>query len=65
MLALETGLSDFHKVTVSALKSELSHQNPKMNSYRNYKHVDRNNFEKEIKNMLIARKILDEDLKNF
>ena len=45
-LTLETGLSDFHKMTVAAFKSEFPHQKPKMISYRNYKHFDRNNFEK-------------------
>ena len=49
-LTLETGLSDFHKMTVAGVKSEFPHQKPKIISYRNYKHFDRNNFEKEIKN---------------
>ena len=48
-LTLETGLSDFHKMTVAAFKSEFPHQKLKMSSYGNYKHFDRNNVEKEIK----------------
>ena len=52
-LTLETGLSDFHKMTVAAFRSEFPHQKPKMISDRNYKHFDRNSFEKEIKNTLI------------
>ena len=40
-------------VTVAAFKSEFPYQKLKMISYRNYKHFDRNNFEKEIKNKLL------------
>ena len=42
---------------MATFKSEFPHQKPKMISYRNYKHFDRNNFEKEIKNTLIIQKI--------
>ena len=63
-LTLETGLSDFHKMTVAAFKSEFPHQKPKM-IYRNYKHCDRNNFEKEIKNTLIIQKISPKDFSAF
>ena len=55
-LMLETGLSYFHKMTVAAFKSEFLYQKPKMISYRNYEHFNRNNFEKEIKNTLIIQK---------
>ena len=60
-LALETGLSDFHKMTVAAFKSQFPHQKPKMISYRNYKHFNRDNFEKEIKKTLIIQKISTKD----
>ena len=63
-LTLEIGLSDFHKMTVAAFNSELPHKKPKMISYRNYKHFDRSNFEKEIKNTLILQK-QNISLKNF
>ena len=56
-LALEICLSDFHKVAVAAFKSELPHQKPKMISYGNYKQIDRNNFEEEIKETIITQKI--------
>ena len=36
-------------MTVAVFKSEFPHRKPKMISYRNYKHFNRNNFEKEIK----------------
>ena len=32
---LETGLSDFHKMILTVLKSEVPHQHPKVISYRN------------------------------
>ena len=64
-LMLETGLSYFHKMTVAAFKSEFLHQKPKMISYRNYEHFNRNNFEKEIKNTLIIQKISPIDFLAF
>ena len=64
-LTLETGLSDFHKMAVATFKSEFPHQKPKIISCRNYKHFDRNNFEKEIKNTLIIQKISPEDFSVF
>ena len=39
-LTQKTGLSDFHKMTVAAFKSEFLHQKLKMISYCNYKHFD-------------------------
>ena len=53
-LALETALSDFYKIAVTAFKSEFPYQKPKKIAYRNCKHFDRNNFDKEIKNILIT-----------
>ena len=56
MLALEAGLSDLQMVTVAALRSGYAHQNPKMNSCRNYKYVDRNNFERKLRTRLLHRR---------
>ena len=56
-LALETGLSNLHKMAVAAIKSKLPHKKPKTISYRNHKYFDRNNFEKEINNTFITQKI--------
>ena len=64
-LTLQAGLSDFHKMTVAAFKSEFPHQKPKMISYRNYKHFDRNNFEKEIKNTLLLERISPKNFSAF
>ena len=52
-------------MTVAAFKSEFLHQKPKIISYRNYKHFDRNNFEEEIKNKLITQKISPKDFLAF
>ena len=65
MLTLETGFSDFGKMTVAEFKSKYSHQRPKMISYRNYKHLGRINFEKEIKNTFITQKISPKDFLAF
>ena len=64
-LTLETGLSDFHKMTVATFKSYISHQKPKMISNRNYKHCHRNNVEKEFKNTLLLQKISPKDFAAF
>ena len=64
-LTLETGLSDFQKMALAACKSESPYQKPKMISYRNYKHFDRSNFEKEIKNTLTIQKISPKDFLAF
>ena len=34
-MAIETGLSDFHKMTVTVMKSQYQKQKPKIISYRN------------------------------
>ena len=40
----ETGLSDFHKLTVTTLKSSYLKQEPKIFNYRNYKYFNNENF---------------------
>ena len=41
---LETGLSDFHKLTVTVLKTFFKKRSPKVISYRNYKHFSNDLF---------------------
>ena len=60
-LTLDTALSDFNKMTMAAFKPEFPYQKTKMISYRNYKHFNKNNFDKEIKNTLIFQKISPKD----
>ena len=50
MLTLETGLSDFYKMTVAAFQSEFQHLHRKMISHRSYKYFNKNSFQKDIKN---------------
>ena len=53
MLTLETGLSDFHKMTVAAFVwFRILASETKLISYWNYKHFNRNDFEEKIKNTL-------------
>ena len=47
-LAIETGLSDFHKMTVTVLKMTFLKLTPKIVTYRNYKKFDNNSFREGI-----------------
>ena len=49
----ETGLSDFHKMTVSVLKSHFPKQKPNIVSYRSYKRFRNNSFRTELDNELL------------
>ena len=46
--ALETGLSDFHKMTVTVLKSYLEKKQPKIMSYRDFGKFSNNDFRTQI-----------------
>ena len=45
---IETGLSDFHKLTIITLKSNFQKHEPKIITYRNYKKVNNDNFRNEL-----------------
>ena len=45
---IETGISDFHKLTVTVLKSSFRKQEPKIFSYRNYKKFNNENFRNDL-----------------
>ena len=45
---IETGLSDFHKLTVTTLKSSYLKQEPKIFNYRNYKYFNNENFRNDL-----------------
>ena len=49
----ETGLSDFHKMTVSVLESHFPKQKPNIVSYRSYKRFRNNSFRTELDNELL------------
>jgi len=46
---VETSLSDFHKLTITVLKSYFRKNDPKIIKYRNYKHYSNEAFREEIK----------------
>ena len=41
---IETGLSDFHKMTVTVMKTHFKKNPPKTVSYRDYKHYSHSNY---------------------
>ena len=51
-LVLETGLSDFHKLIVTVMKSHIPKQQPKIIKYRNYKGFNETKFRSELTNIL-------------
>ena len=51
-LTVETGLSDYHKMTVTVLKMVVKKQTPICIKYRDYKHYDSLNFPTELSNRL-------------
>ena len=44
LCVIETGLSDFHKMTVTVLRSFLKKAEPKVIFYRDYKDFTNNNY---------------------
>ena len=45
---IETGLSDFHMLTVTVFKSSFHKKEPKLFSYRNYKYFNNDNFRNDL-----------------
>ena len=45
---IETGLSDFHKLTVTQMKYTFHKQQPKILNYRNYKIFNNDNFRNDV-----------------
>ena len=52
VLVIESGLSDFHKLVVSVLKSYFKKEAPKVIIYRDYKYFDNEKFSNELENEL-------------
>ena len=50
--AIETGLSDFHKMIVTVLKATFPKQGPTVINYRNYKKYNDNVFKSDLKQEL-------------
>ena len=51
--AIETGISDFHKMVVTVMKTHYKKQKPKTIQYRNYKHFHEQSFNFEVNNKLM------------
>ena len=49
-ITIETGLSDFHKLVVTVLKTFYKKQRLKIIHYRNYKNFENDNFRLDLKN---------------
>ena len=63
--SLETELSDFHKLTVTVLKTFFKKQSTKVISYWNYKNFSNDSFRSEIINEISSNNILEGDLTVF
>ena len=62
---LETGISDFHKLTVTVRKTLFKKQSPKIISYRNYKKFLNDSFRTDLINGISSNGILEGDLTGF
>ena len=62
---LETGLSDFKKLTVTVLKTFFIKQSPKVISYRNYKTFSNDSFRTDLINEISSNGILEGELIGF
>ena len=63
--AIETGLSDFHKLAVSVMKTSYKKSEPKIITYRSYKSFCNNNFRKELRQVVSKRGNCDTNLEIF
>ena len=55
--AVSTGLSDFHKMIVTILKTTFPKVKPKVIQYRDYSKFNENNFRRDLKNKMRAKSI--------
>ena len=63
--AIETGISDFHKMVVTVMKTHYKKQKAKTIQYRNYKHFHEQSFHFELNNELMKIDINNAELKEF
>ena len=61
-LVIESGLSDFHKIVVSVLKSQFKKKYPKVIIYRNYKYFENEEFSNKLENELGKKRIINSNL---
>ena len=62
---IETGLSDFHKLGVSVMKTSYKKSEPKIITYRSYKSFCNNNFREELRQVVSKRANCDTHLKHL
>ena len=61
----ETGISDFHKLTVTVLKTYFQKAKPRIIKYRDYKYSDSNDFKDKLSRELSFNNIQSDDLARF
>ena len=64
-LALTTGFSDFHKMTVTVLKTEFIKSDPIQINYRDYKNYNSVNFKEDLNYKLLANASSSTDFSEF
>ena len=62
---VETGISDFHKLVVTVLKTFYKKQRPKIIHYRNYKNFENGNFRQDLKKELLKFDVTNAPLSKF
>ena len=62
---IETGISDYHKMVVTVMKTHYKKQKAKTIQYRNYKHFHEQSFNFELNNELMKININNAELKEF
>ena len=62
---LETGLSDFHKMIVTVMKTNFKRMPPKIINYRDYRHFENDIFRNSLLCDLAKENICDTDLNRF
>ena len=63
--AIETSISDFHKMVVTVMKTHYKKQKAKTIQYRNYKHFHEQSFNFELNSELLKIDINNAELKEF
>ena len=63
--AIETGLSDFHKMTLTVLKTSFKKKLPKIVSYRDYKKISNESFIREVNYFIRAYDLNEIDFVTF
>ena len=61
----ETGISDFHKLTFTVLKTYFQKAKPRIIKYRDYKHFDNNDFRDALFKELSCNNMQSDDLIRF